>query len=152
MRAGPRRVWFPDRFTGLFRVRGIIHPPGISLLDGPILKPFEVVIVHSHWFCLVYLDGLHVGNYPSKICHPFWTYFGTLDISQKSDIEALYWAVASLALYRPYQLQWHCLEWQSTYSDNFLVPKRISCWKPLAYSDTFSGGIGGVFLSVLKSV
>ena len=57
--------------TGLFRVRGIIHPPGISLLDGPILKPFEVVIVHSHWFCLVYLDGLHVGNYPSKICHDF---------------------------------------------------------------------------------
>ena len=66
--------------TGLFRVRGIIHPPGISLLDGPILKPFEVVIVHSHWFCLVYLDGLHVGNYPSKICNPFWTCFGTLEI------------------------------------------------------------------------
>ena len=59
--------------TGLFRVRGIIHPPGISLLDGPILKPFEVVIVHSLWFCLVYLDGLHVGNYPSKICHDFYT-------------------------------------------------------------------------------
>ena len=57
--------------TGLFRVRGIIHPPGISLLDGPILKSFEVVIVHSLRFCLVYLDGLHVGNYPSKICHDF---------------------------------------------------------------------------------
>ena len=61
--------------TGLFRVRVIIHPPGISLLDGPILKPFEVVIDHSHWFCFVYLDGLHVGNYPSKICHDFWTVF-----------------------------------------------------------------------------
>ena len=57
--------------TGLFRVRGIIHPPGISPLDGPILKSFEVVIVHCLRFCLVYLDGLHVGNYPSKICHDF---------------------------------------------------------------------------------
>ena len=76
--------------TGLFRVRGIIHPPGISLLDGPILKPFEVVIVHSHWFCLVYLDGLHVGNYPSKICNPFWTCFGRLEMFQKYDVEALY--------------------------------------------------------------
>ena len=57
--------------TGLFRVCGIIQPPGISLTNGPILKPFEVVIVHSPGFCLVYLDGLHVGNYPSKICHDF---------------------------------------------------------------------------------
>ena len=63
--------------TGLFRVRGIIHPPGISLLDGPILKPFEVVIVNIFRFSLVYLDGLHVGNYPSKSCHHFWTGFGT---------------------------------------------------------------------------
>ena len=30
--------------TGLFRVREIIHPPPISLLDGPILKIFGVVI------------------------------------------------------------------------------------------------------------
>ena len=67
-----------ERPTGLFRVRGIIHPPGISLTNGPILKPFEVVIVHSPGFCLVYLDGLHVGNYPSKICHNFWTDFRTL--------------------------------------------------------------------------
>ena len=57
--------------TGCFRVRVIIHPPGILLLDGPILKSFEVAIVHSLRFCLVYLDGLHVGNYPSKICHDF---------------------------------------------------------------------------------
>ena len=63
--------------TGLFRVRGIIHPPGISLLDGPILKPFEVVTVNSPGFCLVYLDGLCVGNYPSKICQDFWTGFRT---------------------------------------------------------------------------
>ena len=62
---------FLDISTGLFRVRGIIHPPGISLTNGPILKPFEVVIVHSPGFCLVYLDGLHVGNYPSKTCHDF---------------------------------------------------------------------------------
>ena len=79
-----------EQSTGCFRVRGIIHPPPISVLDGPILKSFGVVIVHSLWFCLVYLDGLHVGNYPSKICHPFWTYFGTLEISQKSGVEALY--------------------------------------------------------------
>ena len=39
--------------TGLFRVRGIIHPPGISLLDGPILNPFEVVIVQSREKVLV---------------------------------------------------------------------------------------------------
>ena len=71
-------VFISEDYTGCFRVCGIIHPPGISLLDGPILKPFEVVIVHSHWFCLVYLDGLHVGNYPSKICHDFWTDFRTL--------------------------------------------------------------------------
>ena len=76
--------------TGCFRVREIIDPPPISVLDGPIPKSFEVVIVHSHWFCLVYLDGLHVGNYRYKICHPFWTYFGTLEISQKSYVEALY--------------------------------------------------------------
>ena len=76
--------------TGLFRVREIIHPPPISLLDGPILKSFEVVIAISLWFCLVYLDGLHVGNYPSKSCHHFWTGFGTLEIPQKSDIEAVY--------------------------------------------------------------
>ena len=63
-----------------FRVRKIIHPPGISLLDGPILKSFEVVRANSLRFCLVYLDGLHVGNYPSKICNPFWTCFGTLEI------------------------------------------------------------------------
>ena len=75
--------------TGCFRVRGIFDPPPISALDGPILKPFEVVIVHSLRFCLVYLDGLHVGNYPSKICHHYWTDFGTLEISQ-SATEALY--------------------------------------------------------------
>ena len=63
--------------TGCFRVRVIIHHPGISLTNGPILKPFEVVIVHSPRFCLVYLDGLCVGNYPSEICHHFWTDFGT---------------------------------------------------------------------------
>ena len=74
--------------TGCFRVRGIFDPPPISALDGPILKPFEVVIVHSLRFCLVYLDGLHVGNYPSKICHPFWTYFGTLEISKKSIVNS----------------------------------------------------------------
>ena len=34
----------------------------ISGMGGPILKPFEVVIVHSLRFCLVYLDCLHVGN------------------------------------------------------------------------------------------
>ena len=34
---------FLPRGTGLFRVRGIFHPPGISLLDGPILKSFKVV-------------------------------------------------------------------------------------------------------------
>ena len=60
-------------YTGLFRVRGKIQHPNISLIDGPILKPFEVVIDHSLRFCFVYLDGLHVSNYPSKICHPFWT-------------------------------------------------------------------------------
>ena len=27
--------------------------------------------VNSHWFCFVYLDGLHVENYPSKTCHDF---------------------------------------------------------------------------------
>ena len=53
------------------------------------MKPFEVVIVHSPRFCLVYLDGLHVGNYPSKIRHHYWTDFGTLEISQ-SATEALY--------------------------------------------------------------
>ena len=62
--------------TGLFRVRGKIQHPNIFLIDGPILKPFEVVIDHSHWFCFVYLDGLHVGNYPSIICHEVWTEFG----------------------------------------------------------------------------
>ena len=76
--------------TGCFRVREIIDPPPISVLDRPILKSFGVVIVHSHWFCLVYLDGLHVGNYPSKSFHHFWTGFGTLEISQKSYVEALY--------------------------------------------------------------
>ena len=75
--------------TGCFRVRGIFDPPPISALDGPILKPFGVVIAISLRFCLVYLDGLHVGNYPSKICHHYWTDFGTLEISQ-SDTEALY--------------------------------------------------------------
>ena len=63
-------------YIGCFRVRDIIHPPPISVLDAPIMKPFEVVIVHSPRFCLVYLDGLHVGNYPSKICHDFWIDFG----------------------------------------------------------------------------
>ena len=79
---------FLDISTGLFRVRGIIHPPGISLIDGPSLKPFAVATVNSLRFCLVYLDGLHVGNYPSKICHPFWTYFGTLEISKKSIVNS----------------------------------------------------------------
>ena len=57
--------------TGLFRVRGKIQHPNISVIDGPILKPLEVVIDHSLRFCLVYLDGLDVGNYPSKICMTF---------------------------------------------------------------------------------
>merc|ERR1712015_517624 len=84
IRASLRWLHVRTQPTGLFRVRGIIHPPGISLTNGPILKPFEVVILHSPGFCLVYLDGLHVGNYPSKICHNFWTYFGTLEIVSRT--------------------------------------------------------------------
>ena len=56
----------------------IFDPPPISVLDGPILKSFGVVIAISLRFCLVYLDGLYVGNYPSKICHDFWTDFRPL--------------------------------------------------------------------------
>ena len=57
--------------TGCFRVRVKIHPPGISVVDDLILKSFGVVIATTGRFRFVYLDGLHVGNYPSKICHEF---------------------------------------------------------------------------------
>ena len=143
------------RPTGLFRVSELFDTPLISVVEGPILKSFEVVIAISLWFCLVYLDGLYVANYLSKICHDFWADFTTW----RNLPEICHWSSVlsggnsgSIALYRPYWLQWHQLEWQSAYIDSFLVPKRILCWKSWAYSDTISGSIKGIFLSDLKSV
>ena len=64
--------------TGCFRVRVKIHLPPISVVDDLILKSFGVVIATTGRFCFVYLDGLHVGNYPSKTCRDFWTDFRPL--------------------------------------------------------------------------
>ena len=115
--------------TGCFRVRYKFHPPPISVLDGPILKSFGVVIAISLRFCLVYLDGLYVGNYPSKICHDFWAYFTIW----RNLPEIWHWSSVlrggnsgSIALYRPYWLQWHQLEWQSAYTDRFFWSQKGS--------------------------
>ena len=40
--------------TGLFTASGHFDTPLISVVDGPILKPFGVVIVITGWFGLVY--------------------------------------------------------------------------------------------------
>ena len=40
--------------TGLFTASGHFEKPLISVVDGPILKPFGVVIVITGWFGLVY--------------------------------------------------------------------------------------------------
>ena len=139
---------FEESLTGLFRVRVIIHPPGISLLDGPIQKPFEVVIVHSHWFCLVYLDGLHVGNYPSKICNPFWTCFGTLEIWCWSSV-----LIGGTGLLSTDPISYSDIVWsENPLKMTIFLSQKGSHAENLAYSDIFSGRIGGIFLSVLKSV
>ena len=39
--------------TGLFTASGHFDIPLISVVDGPILKPFGVVIVITGWFGLV---------------------------------------------------------------------------------------------------
>ena len=63
--------------TGLFTVSVIIQHPYITLLDGPILKPFGVLIAITIRFCLVYDNVGEVGNNPSEICHEVCTDFGT---------------------------------------------------------------------------
>ena len=40
--------------TGLFTASGHFDTALISVVDGPILKPFGVVIVNTGWFGLVY--------------------------------------------------------------------------------------------------
>ena len=52
--------------TGCFRVRGLFDTPLISVVDGPILKSFEVVRANTGKFDLVYKNASQVGNYPSK--------------------------------------------------------------------------------------
>ena len=42
------------QYTGLFTASGHFDTPLISVVDGPILKPFGVVIVITGWFGLVY--------------------------------------------------------------------------------------------------
>ena len=59
--------------TGLFRVRVNFDTPLISVVDGPILKSFEVVRANAGRFDLVYNN---VGNYPLKIWDNLWTNFG----------------------------------------------------------------------------
>ena len=43
-----------DTCTGLFTASGHFDTPLISVVDGPIIKPFGVVIVITGWFGLVY--------------------------------------------------------------------------------------------------
>ena len=71
--------------TGLFRVRGNFDTPLKSVVDGPILKSFEVGIAITGGFDLVYNNASQVGNYPLKIWHNFWTNFETNEISEKSE-------------------------------------------------------------------
>ena len=52
--------------TGCLRVRGLFDTPLISVVDGPILKSFEVVRANTGRFDLVYKNASQVGNYPSK--------------------------------------------------------------------------------------
>ena len=72
--------------TGLFRVRGNFDTPLNSVVDGPILKYFEVVIAITGGFDLVYNNASQVGNYLLKIWFNFWTFFATNEISGKSDV------------------------------------------------------------------
>ena len=72
--------------TGLFRVRGNFDTPLNSVVDGPILKSFEVVIAITGGFDLVYNNASQVGNYLLKIWFNFWTFFATNEISGKSDV------------------------------------------------------------------
>ena len=71
--------------TGLFRVRGNFDTPLNSVVDGPILKSFEVGIANTGWFDLVYNNASQVGNYHLKIWHNFWTNFETNEFSEKSE-------------------------------------------------------------------
>ena len=60
--------------TGLFRASGNFDTPLISVVDGPILKPFGVVIVITGWFGLVYNNAWQVVRYLCK----YWISFGTI--------------------------------------------------------------------------
>ena len=48
--------------TGCLGVRGIFDTPLISVVDGPILKSFEVVRANTGRFDLVYRNASQVGN------------------------------------------------------------------------------------------
>ena len=50
--------------TGLFRVCSTFDTPLISVVDGPILKYFEVVRAITSRFDLAYNNASQVGNYP----------------------------------------------------------------------------------------
>ena len=53
--------------TGLFRVCGLFDTPLISVVEGPILKSFEVVTANTGRFYLVYNNASQMGIYPIKI-------------------------------------------------------------------------------------
>ena len=55
------------RPTGLFRVSELFDTPLISVVEGPILKSFEVVRASTGRFDLVYNNASQVGVYPIKI-------------------------------------------------------------------------------------
>ena len=60
--------------TGLFTASGHFDTPLISVVDGPILKPFGVVIVITGWFGLVYNNAWQVVRYLCK----YWISFGPI--------------------------------------------------------------------------
>ena len=71
-------LWFQVResqsknhYTGLFTASGHFDTPFISVVDGPILKPFGVVIVITGWFGLVYNNAWQVVRYLCKYCIKF---------------------------------------------------------------------------------
>ena len=72
--------------TGLFRVRGNFDTPLNSVVDGPILKSYEVVIAITGGFDLVYNNASQVGNYLLKIWLNFLTNLGTNEMSGKSNV------------------------------------------------------------------
>ena len=65
--------------TGLFTASGHFHTHLISVVDGPILKPFGVVIVITGCFGLVYNNAWQVARYLCK----YWIKFGPIFLKMK---------------------------------------------------------------------